>query len=317
MNLPDMSMTSAPPGAGQLDRVPAQAMRPSLITIDEFGVSPARGSTSVAPTSAKVAGLPEPLEGAGAGVVRQASGAAMAAARSSLIEVSDFSNIKVLMQAYHRSRYDLLVTVVKLDSQMAMRRHRSTAVAAAAFVLSLSGCATADWVMTDERQLVEAIFESPPFNDPISIEIDAKLPVSCQEVVRKRSPSIWVGLTESGLASMKPDGEAGCAILPVGRAAKAGGQIEWRVSGGGGRWRVPVGAYSIEGTNDDPVIMTRSFVGSTTVRFPWRFSLFTKLERVAGVRAVAAPAGHKGNAVVEFDRTDAGWRVSSISMTGR
>lgn len=224
MNLPDMSMTSAPVGAGQLERVPAQAMRPSRITIDEFGVSPARGSISVAPTSAKVAGPPGPLGGgAGAGVVRQANGAAMAAARSSLIEVSEFSNTRVLIHACYRSRYDLPVTMVKLGSRVAM----------------------------------------------------------------------WVGLR------------------------RAGGQIEWRVVGEGSRWRVPVGAYSIEGSNDDPVIMTRSFVGSTTVRFPWRFMFFTKLEKAAGVRAVAAAAGHKGNAIAKFDRTDKGWRVSSMSLASR
>lgn len=206
---------------------------------------------------------------------------------------------------------------MKLDSQVAMRRQRSNAAAALALVLSLAGCATADWVMTEEGQLVEAIFESPPFNDPLSIDIDAKLPVSCQEIAGKRSPSIWVDLTQSGLAQMKPDGASGCAILPVGQSAKAGGQMEWRLANRGGRWRVPVGAYSIEGTNDDPVTMTRSFVGSTSVRFPWRFSLFSRLDKVASVRAVAAAAGHHGNAVVKFDRTGEGWRVSSVSMTGR
>ena len=116
---------------------------------------------------------------------------------------------------------------------------------------------------------------------------------------------------------MKRTGQAGCAIVPMGRAAKPGGQTEWKAIGRGSRWRVPVGAYSIEGTNDDLVTMSRSFIGSTTVRFPWRFSLFGKFEKVAGIRALAQTAGHKGNAVVEFDRTDEGWQVSSVSMTGR
>ena len=116
---------------------------------------------------------------------------------------------------------------------------------------------------------------------------------------------------------MNPGEASGCALLPAGPSATGGGQMEWQLADGGRRWRVPVGAYSIEGTNDDPVTMTRSFVGSTSVRFPWRFSLFSRLEKVAGVGAVAAAAGHHGNAVVKFDRTSEGWRVSSLSMTGR
>ena len=52
MNLPDMSTIRAPAGVGHADRVPAQTIRPSRMTIEEFGIEDARGSTRVAPTIA-------------------------------------------------------------------------------------------------------------------------------------------------------------------------------------------------------------------------------------------------------------------------
>ena len=52
MNLPDMSTIRVPAGVGHADRVPAQTIRPSRMTIEEFVIEGARGSTRVAPTIA-------------------------------------------------------------------------------------------------------------------------------------------------------------------------------------------------------------------------------------------------------------------------
>src|SRR5687767_6757637 len=52
MNFPEASMIRAPDGGAHFARVPAHTIRPSRTTMDEFGVEPLRGSTSVPPTRA-------------------------------------------------------------------------------------------------------------------------------------------------------------------------------------------------------------------------------------------------------------------------
>src|SRR5687768_3000007 len=52
MNFPDTSTMRDPAGIGQLARVPAQTIRPSLATTDPFGIDGPRGRMRVPPTSA-------------------------------------------------------------------------------------------------------------------------------------------------------------------------------------------------------------------------------------------------------------------------
>lgn len=195
-----------------------------------------------------------------------------------------------------------------------MRLLRATVLAMC--LLSSGGCTMAEWAMVGEEQLAEAVVASAPFNAPVSMSIDANHEDACEVITRKRLPAVWLDLVEAGLARMNTDGSSGCALVPSGRSARPGTQYPWVRVDGGAQWRVPVGAYGIDGTNEDRIIMTRSVMGTPSVSFPWTFRFFSKLEGIAGARAAVASWGQHGNAHAVFNRTTKGWRIASLSMKG-
>jgi hypothetical protein len=194
---------------------------------------------------------------------------------------------------------------------------RPSSLAVCALLLAATGCAGFEWVTVEEQQIVEAVLETPPFSAPLTIEVESHLPRTCEAITRDQSPSVWPRLIEAGLATMKPEklnGSAGCALVPIGKAARANGQLTWQSVEHGERWAIPVGIYGINGSNEDLVHVTRSLTGTPSVSFPWTFYSFSKLRRVVDTQTIGANRALTGTAKAELARTNDGWKVVSLSM---
>jgi len=192
---------------------------------------------------------------------------------------------------------------------------RPSSLAICALLLTATGCTSFKLVTVEEQQIVEAVLETPPFSSPLTIDVESHLLRTCQEIARDGS-AVWPRLVESGLATMKPEnlnGTAGCALVPIGKAARADDQLTWQSVEHGERWRIPVGVYGINGSNEDLVHMTRSLTGTPSVSFPWTFYSFSKLQRVVAVQADGKRA-LTGTARAELARTNDGWKVVSLAM---
>jgi hypothetical protein len=193
---------------------------------------------------------------------------------------------------------------------------RPSSLAICALLLTATGCAGFQWITVEEQQIVEAVLETPPFSAPLTIDVESHLPRTCEDIAREKS-SVWPRLIESGLATMKPEnlnGTVGCALVPVGKAARADGQLTWQSVGTGERWRIPGGGYGINGSNEDMVHMTRSLTGTPSVSFPWTFYSFNKLRRVVDTQTTSGKRARTGTAKAELARTNDGWKVVSLSM---
>ncbi len=178
---------------------------------------------------------------------------------------------------------------------------------------AVSGCAAIDWAMVDERQVVEAVLAAPPFHAPLVIEVEALVAGTCGEGKPARG---WTELVESGNAVTSDrvlGGKSTCALNPRPNPQRREWSA-WTPSESGRRWRIPVGVYGLDGTNDDPIIMTRTFA-APTVTIPWTLHVFSRLGKVVASQTTAGKAGLKGEARVEFAKTPDGWKAVSVEMT--
>jgi hypothetical protein len=194
---------------------------------------------------------------------------------------------------------------------------RPFSLAICALLLTATGCAGFKLVTVEEQQIVEAVLETPPFSSPLTIDVESHLPRTCGEKIAREGSSVWPRLIEAGLATMKPEnlnGTAGCALVPVGKAARADDQLTWQSVEHGERWRIPVGMYGINGSNEDLVHMTRSLTGTPSVSFPWTFHSFNRLQRAIAAQKVPGQGALAGTAKAELVRTADGWKVVSLSM---
>ena len=196
---------------------------------------------------------------------------------------------------------------------------RSLRAALYALPVVIGGCSTVEWVSLSDREIAEVILRQPPFDAPLSVEVERTVDGACSGALHQRSPDSWGILVEARLGTLsqveRPGGSFECVIKPARSAAKRGHMLEWRRSASGDTWHVPIGVYGIDGTNDEPILIERSPVGSRVVNFPWTFHTFTKLQGLVLSEKIASRRGLKGYARAEFARATSGWSVVALRMT--
>lgn len=185
-------------------------------------------------------------------------------------------------------------------------------IAVAFLIATGNGCVAIDWAMLDEHHIVEAMMATPPFDTPLVIEVDALSQGPCAGQL----PPGWDDLIESRAAVTSErliDRKTACALDPA-PGLRRSEQSAWKRSDRDRKWRVPVGVYGIDGTNEDFVIMTRGVTRSSATA-PWTLHVFSRLQKVVASQTSAGKAGLKGKARFVFASTPDGWKVSSVEMS--